>query len=156
LAPGPITGEFLLSKGTNLQHNGKWCKDLKSEVDCGETNYVPASGLFKKCGFKSGSCSTKHGHLVCPIPVIAPPPSASAASPSPPPFSPGPITCEFLLFKGTNLQDAGMWCKDLKTEEDCGEMNYVPAYGLFKQCGFKSGSCSTKYGDLSYLVPQPP
>jgi hypothetical protein len=67
LPPPQLTCEFLLSKGLNLQDEGKWCKDLKTEAECGELNYVPASGgVFKQCGFKSGSCSTKHGHLVCP------------------------------------------------------------------------------------------
>jgi hypothetical protein len=153
-----ITGETLLSTGANLRHTGEWCKDRTTEAACGELNYVPAAGgLFKQCGFQSGQCSTKFGHLACPIPAASPPSLAPtlASSPSPPPFAPtSDITCETLLSTGTNLRHTGEWCKDRTTEAECGTLNYVPASGgLFKQCGFEAGQCSTKFGHLACPMP---
>jgi hypothetical protein len=149
---------MLISMGTNLQDDGKWCNNLKTEAACGTMNYVPASGgVFKQCGFEEGKCSTKYGDLVCPIPAPSPPPfapSSIAPSPSPPPFAPASLTCKTLLSVGTNLQAGGKWCNNLKTEAACGTTNYVPAAGgVFKQCGFDEGKCSTKYGHLVCPIP---
>jgi hypothetical protein len=145
-----VTCETLLTSGKNLQEEGKWCVDLKTAEQCGTLNYIHNSGQFKQCGFKNGQCLAKHGELSCPFP--------STPSPSPPPVAllVGSLACETLLATGTNLRDEGLWCSDLKTEEECGTLNYVPTSNAFKQCGFKSGKCLTKYGELSCPFPQQP
>jgi hypothetical protein len=169
--PGARDCETLLLMGKNLQKDGKWCFNLKTEAECGTMNYVPASGgVFKQCGFDENKCSTKYGSLVCPIASTSPPPSSSVApspppfappsmAPSPPPFAPSPmsrLTCQKLLSKGTNLQADRKWCNSLKSEAECGTMNYVPAFGgVFKQCGFDQGVCSTRYGHLVCPIPSP-
>jgi hypothetical protein len=69
MAPSRLMCQKLLSKGTNLHADHKWCNSLKCKAACGTMNYVPASGgVFKQCGLDQGVCSTRYGHLVCPMP----------------------------------------------------------------------------------------
>jgi hypothetical protein len=57
---------------------------------------------------------------------------------------------------GKNFRKDGKWCYNLQAEAACGTMNYVPASGgVFKQCRFDQGVCSTRFGDLVCHMPSP-